>query len=132
MVTKIGTQAFVDNKSLVQSVYSTTLVSENRLRVDLAAIQQAAERRQATLKWTLYGANSRQIAWQKLVAPHYKLLDISSMGSYICIQVTEIHFIHNFYCNYYSLPALSTKRNNGESVNYFLFICRFLDDDVMV
>ena len=50
-VTKIATQAFVDNKSLVQSVYSTTLVSEKRLRVDLAAIQQTVERREATLKW---------------------------------------------------------------------------------
>ena len=37
-VTKIATQDFVDNKSLVQSVYSTTLVSEKRLRVDQAAI----------------------------------------------------------------------------------------------
>ena len=39
-VTKTATQAFVDSKSLVQSVYSITLVSEKRLSVDLAAIQQ--------------------------------------------------------------------------------------------
>ena len=44
-------EVFVDNKSLVQNVHSTTLVSEKRLRVNLADIQQSIERNEATLKW---------------------------------------------------------------------------------
>ena len=37
--------AFVDNKLLVQNVSSTTLVTEKRLRIDLAAIQQSVEKK---------------------------------------------------------------------------------------
>ena len=78
-VTKIATQAFVDNKSLVQSVYPTTLVSEKRLRVDLAATQQTVKRRQATLKWI---SSEEQIAdcLTKAGAPPNKLLDIIKRG----------------------------------------------------
>ena len=43
--------AFVDNKSLVQSVKSNTPVSEKKLRVTIAAIQQILDQDEACLKW---------------------------------------------------------------------------------
>ena len=43
--------AFVDNKSLIQSVKSTTLVSKERLLVTIAAIQQILDQDEACLKW---------------------------------------------------------------------------------
>ena len=109
MLPRLLHKLFLDNKSLVQSVYSTTLVSEKRLRVDLAAIQQTVERREATLKWI---SSKEQIAdcLTKACALLTSFWTLSSMESYICIQVnrnntfyrqwtifikTIIHYLHS-------------------------------------
>ena len=42
---------YIDNKSLMENIKSTTLVSEKRLRVDIAAIQQSVERGEVIVKW---------------------------------------------------------------------------------
>ena len=108
-VSKTALQDFVDNKFFVQSAYSLTLVSEKRLRVDLAAIQQTVERREATLKWT---SSQEQIAdcLTKAGVPVTSFWTLSSVGSYICIQVnrnitfyrqwtifikTIVHYLHS-------------------------------------
>ena len=43
--------SYIDNKSLFENVHATTLVSEKRLRVDLAAIQQMVNKDEVTLRW---------------------------------------------------------------------------------
>ena len=79
VVNTIPIEVFVDNKSLVQNVHSTTLVSEKRLRVDLAAIQQSIERNEATLKWI---SSKEQLAdcLTKVGAEPNKLLDVVKRG----------------------------------------------------
>ena len=47
----IPISAFVDNKSLVQNVYSTTMVSEKRLRIDVAIIQEMVRDSELTIRW---------------------------------------------------------------------------------
>ena len=77
---KLKIHAFVDNKSLVQSVKSTTLVSEKRLRVTIAAIQQILDQDEACLKWI---PTNKQIAdcITKNNASPYQLLDLIKNNS---------------------------------------------------
>ena len=72
--------AFVDNKSLVQSVKSTTLISERRLHITTAAIQQILDQDEACLKWI---PTNKQIAdcITKNNASPYELLDLIKNNS---------------------------------------------------
>ena len=50
--TVIPIRAFVDNKSLVENVNSTTLASEKRLRIVIASVQQSIEKGEVeSLNW---------------------------------------------------------------------------------
>ena len=48
---KIPIRAFVDNKSLVQNAYSTTMVSENRLRIEMAVVNKMFKENEVSIKW---------------------------------------------------------------------------------
>ena len=55
----IPIKAFVDNKSLVQNVHSTTQVSEKRLRIEIGAIYVMLRDNEMSIKWV---ESSRQLA----------------------------------------------------------------------
>ncbi|XP_057302644.1 uncharacterized protein LOC130636814 [Hydractinia symbiolongicarpus] len=43
--------AYIDNKSLYENIHATTLVSEKRLRIDIAAIQQMVNEGKVSVRW---------------------------------------------------------------------------------
>jgi len=47
---KIPIRVFVDNKSLAQNAYSTTIVSEKRLRIEMAVIYEMIKEKKFPLK----------------------------------------------------------------------------------
>ena len=57
---KIPIVAYTDNKSLYKSAYSTTIVQEHRLRIDLAIIKEMLEKME--LLKLLWVANGEQLA----------------------------------------------------------------------
>ena len=48
---RIPIQSFVDNKSLVQNVHSTTMVSEKRLRIEMGVIYEMIHDNKMSIKW---------------------------------------------------------------------------------
>ena len=52
-------ELFTDNKSLKDAAYSTTAVEEKRLRVDIAAIREAIQKKEIHVKWV---SNTEQVA----------------------------------------------------------------------
>ena len=49
---RIPTCCYIDNKSLFENIYSTKLVDEKRLRIDIASIKQMIDRGEvAHVKW---------------------------------------------------------------------------------
>jgi len=48
---KISIRVFVDNKSLAQNAYSTTMVSEKRLRIEIAVIYEMIKENKVSIKW---------------------------------------------------------------------------------
>ena len=72
--------AYVDNKSLIEALYSTKLVEDKRLRVDIAAISESLARNEVSeIKWCpgkIHLANSMT----KRGAAGYSLLDVLKKG----------------------------------------------------
>ena len=48
---RIPIKSFVDNKSLVQNVHSTTMVSEKRLRIEMGVIYEMIHDNKMSIKW---------------------------------------------------------------------------------
>lgn len=71
--TELPIVAYVDNKSVVEALYSTKMVGDRRLRIDIAAIKQSLARKEvAVVRWvpgddqlanclTKRGASRRQL-----------------------------------------------------------------------
>ena len=75
--------AYVDNKSVVESVHSTKLVEDKRLRIDIAAIVESLESKEVIdIKWC---SGDKQLAncMTKLGASSYDLLDVLHSGKMI-------------------------------------------------
>jgi transposase InsO family protein len=73
-------EAIVDNKSVVEAVYSTKMVEDKRLRLDIAAIQQSIQSKEvAAVQWC---PGERQIAncMTKKGASGYSLLGVLQTG----------------------------------------------------
>ena len=69
---RIPIKSFVDNKSLVQNIHSTTMVSEKRLRINMGVIYEMVRDNKMSVKWieasyqladslTKRGASSREL-----------------------------------------------------------------------
>ena len=77
----IPINCYIDNKSLYENIYSTKLVSEKRLRIDIASVKQMIERKEIDkVQWV---KTSQQISdcLTKRGANCKKLLDIIKQGS---------------------------------------------------
>ena len=48
---RVSIVGFVDNKSLVEAIYSTKLVSDKSLRIDIGAIKQMLKSNIEQVKW---------------------------------------------------------------------------------
>ena len=74
-------ETFVDSKSLVDNIRSSKLLSEKRLRVDLASVRQSVERGEVSVTWIL---RSEQLAdcLTKIGASSVELLSIFHSGHF--------------------------------------------------
>ena len=79
--------ALVDSKSLYDAVYSTKLVDDKRLRIDIAALQQLCEKQMVyQIKWC---STEKMLAnaLTKRGAPTAQLIEVLRQGSlkpYLC------------------------------------------------
>ena len=72
--------AYVDNKSVVQSISSTKLVDDRRLRVDIAAIKQSLGRSEIRDVIWICGEDQLANCMTKRGASSHKLMDILLHG----------------------------------------------------
>ena len=70
---------YVDNKSLVEAIYSTKLVSDKRLRIDLGAIKEMLKRDVNQVKW-LPGSSQLANCLTKRGASGEQLLTVFRTG----------------------------------------------------
>ncbi|CAC5406207.1 unnamed protein product [Mytilus coruscus] len=76
----IPIEAYIDNKSVVEAVYSTKLVDDKRLRIDIAAIAESlASKEVNNIKWC---PGDKQLAncMTKFGASSYELLQVIQTG----------------------------------------------------
>lgn len=79
----IDISAYTDNKSVVEAVYSTKMVDDKRLRVDIAAIRELLQRNEISdIRWC---PGSAQLAdcMTKQGSPGYYLLEVLQCGKMI-------------------------------------------------
>ncbi len=76
---KIPIMAVVDNRSLLQSIQSTHMVEEKRLRIDISIVKECVERDNVSIHWV---PGKRQLAncLTKMAASTYELLEVISSG----------------------------------------------------
>ena len=73
-------ECFIDNKSLCQNIHSTKLISEKRLRLDIASIKESVNRGDVTISWI---GTDKQIAdcLTKAGADYHRLIEVLRTGN---------------------------------------------------
>ena len=78
----IPIDCFIDNKSLFDNIYSTKLVQEKRLRIDIASVKQMLDKREIdNIQW-VDSAHQLSDCFTKKGASCIKLINVLSSGSF--------------------------------------------------
>ena len=77
----ISVECFIDNKSLFDNIHSTKLVSEKRLRIDIAVIKQMLERKEIDSVTWVDASHQLSDCLTKRGASCEKLLQVFKTGS---------------------------------------------------
>lgn len=80
---QLAVEAYIDNKSVIESLNSTKLVDDRRLRIDIAAISETVNNEKNTsVKWCA-GKNQLANCMTKRGASGLELLQIVQSGKFI-------------------------------------------------
>ena len=79
--TKMKVQAFVDNKSVVDSIFSTKLVDDKRLRIDVAIVKEMVKEGNVEVKWIPGTSMIADVLTKKGVNP-YPIMSLLQSGKF--------------------------------------------------